>query len=873
MRSVQIISSILAVSMLAPSAIAVRAENKTEPAKRELVISEFVQSVGRNNLTIKTEQTDKILKEFKDSNDIDEEYRDDLARAKAYSLIDGYEDGTIRPLDTIRRIEAMALLSRALPEDIESVREPVEFTDVPEWAKDEIDRLSAAGLVNGYGDGTLGAEDRITVEQVRLLTDRSDDILNTVDVGESFFGYVNNKTMRNYDASGETYVDPVHGVLITTESSWSHFDDRAQEVSEQEQDALKRLIDGEIEFEKGSAEQRVYDFYDCIKHAKDDRQKDKELYYEYRNKLLDSKTPEEFIAAVMEIYKETGVGLLFDASAELDPDSNIAYPSVKMTAPEYAAMISYDSRSEKKYVEKYNDALADYAALVSKSFDKHDAKLAYQIQKETMSNEDYLFVYILLRAIRTMFDDSYTDEQFDADVEYITAQHPQKTDEEKELSRYTVDELNALNSVGLGSRLEELGYHDFDKVVICDGYEDIIKNTKIDANDLDAYKLNAVMLLSSKIGYAPTASEEKALLKLSALGDEALAGTSLSEDDDYDSYAFYGDDEGEYEFEYIINKVAESLPNDVGIVYCHEYFTNDDYDAIGDIYYSIKDAYANRFDNNEWLDDETKENAKKKLEKGYMTAVVGYPDNYDFIDIIPREEGGTLTRNLMNINKEALNMNIKICSDPSFIHTIMYMTPDTVNACYIPSINSLNIPAGILGGEFYDSERSYAANLGAIGSVIGHEIGHAFDDEGSQYDEHGSLKNWWSDEAAEKYEEIKNYFVEYYDRYEVAEGVIQDSEITIGENMADFAGMTVVMDILKGDKEAQKEALEAYASLWARVGSESLITSDYYMQDVHSSNNVRIDAVVASLPEFYEIYDIDKDDPMYVAPEDRLKLW
>ncbi|MBR0366069.1 MAG: M13 family peptidase, partial [Clostridia bacterium] len=137
----------------------------------------------------------------------------------------------------------------------------------------------------------------------------------------------------------------------------------------------------------------------------------------------------------------------------------------------------------------------------------------------------------------------------------------------------------------------------------------------------------------------------------------------------------------------------------------------------------------------------------------------------------------------------------------------------------------------------------------------------------------GSLKNWWSDEAAEEYEKIKQYFIDYYEGYEVVDGVVQDSATTIGENMADFAGMTVVMDILKGDKEAQKEALEAYASVWARIGSESLITSEYYLQDVHSSENVRVDAVIASLPEFYEIYDIDEDDPMYVAPEDRLKLW
>ncbi|MBR0365200.1 MAG: S-layer homology domain-containing protein, partial [Clostridia bacterium] len=362
MRFKQVISLVLAASVLAPSSIAVNAEDKNEPATREYVISEFVRSVGRNNLTIKTDQIDKILKAFSDSEDVEEEYREDVARAKAYNLIAGYEDGTLKPLDSVRRIEAMVMLSRALPDELDEVTEPIVFTDVPEWAKADIDRLSSAGLVNGYGDRTLGAEDRITIEQVGLITDRSDNILNTVDVGESFYGYVNNKIMRNYDASGETVIDPIHGALITTETSWSHFEDRMQEVSEQEMDVLKRLIGGEIEFEKGTAEQRVYDFYDCIKHIDEDRPKDRETYYEFRDSILDANTPEELMAVAADIYKETGVRILYNATSYLDKDSNIACPSVQMLAPEYASMIAFDGRSEKKYAEKYKDALADYAA-------------------------------------------------------------------------------------------------------------------------------------------------------------------------------------------------------------------------------------------------------------------------------------------------------------------------------------------------------------------------------------------------------------------------------------------------------------------------------------------------------------------------------
>ena len=185
----------------------------------------------------------------------------------------------------------------------------------------------------------------------------------------------------------------------------------------------------------------------------------------------------------------------------------------------------------------------------------------------------------------------------------------------------------------------------------------------------------------------------------------------------------------------------------------------------------------------------------------------------------------------------------------------------------------MNIPAGILNPPMYDPNASYEANLGSIGMIIAHEIGHAFDSYGAQYDKNGCLNNWWTEDDAKDFAEIQKKFVEYYSHFEVVDGVVQNSEITIGENMADFAAMRIVMDIIGDDKEKQKECLEAYAHMWAGIGSVSYITRDAAMRDVHSRGVVRVNAVVVSLDEFYEVYGIKEGDPMYVAPEDRLKLW
>ena len=120
---------------------------------------------------------------------------------------------------------------------------------------------------------------------------------------------------------------------------------------------------------------------------------------------------------------------------------------------------------------------------------------------------------------------------------------------------------------------------------------------------------------------------------------------------------------------------------------------------------------------------------------------------------------------------------------------------------------------------------------------------------------------------------IQEKFVEYYNQFEVVDGVVQDANITIGENMADLAAMQVLMDIIGDDKEAQKECFESYANIWAQLGTVSFLTDSSRLHNEHASNVVRVNAVVATLDQFYEIYGIEEGDAMYIAPENRLKLW
>lgn len=217
---------IAAVTITAGISVPVFSEEQSEYATREYVVSEFVQSVGRNNLT----SSNYILSTFTDADNIASEYKSDITKAVTEGLLRGYEDKTIRPKENITRIEALAILSRCLDEktsaDAEAeTSEPIEFNDVPEWAKADIDKLSQKNIVYGYGDGRIGADDNITVEQVKLLIDRTDEEFNTVDVGESFYGYSNNKLLRNAELSSASIFDAKHGVVMESKEAWSSFGD------------------------------------------------------------------------------------------------------------------------------------------------------------------------------------------------------------------------------------------------------------------------------------------------------------------------------------------------------------------------------------------------------------------------------------------------------------------------------------------------------------------------------------------------------------------------------------------------------------------------------------------------------------------------
>lgn len=431
--------------------------------------------------------------------------------------------------------------------------------------------------------------------------------------------------------------------------------------------------------------------------------------------------------------------------------------------------------------------------------------------------------------------------------------------------------------------LTNYGFTNLEKIIIPSHKVTSFEEDIISDKNLDALKINALLRLEQNLAVALSEGESivsslmntfPLLLCITSSADE-LSEAVESEAEDAKNEMFAETTGIEYDEGILsavnLNQLRNLLPDDIGLVYAKYYYDDETSEVIANMIQQIADAYAERFKNNPWMDEATKENALKKLYN--IVAVIGYPNNYNFPTIVPMSEGGSLFSNTLNIKRQGLADLIRQNEDKEFVRTLMFMPPDTVNACYIASLNSVNIPAGFLNDPIYDKDASYATNLGSIGLVLAHEIGHAFDKYGAMYDENGCINNWWTDKDYEEFQKIQDEFVEYYNKFEVVDGVVQDASITITENMADFAAMQIVMDIIGDDKEAQRECFEAYARMWAQLGTVSYLTDSDILSDVHSSNVVRINAIVASFDQFYEIYGIEEGDPMYVAPEDRLRLW
>lgn len=322
-----------------------------------------------------------------------------------------------------------------------------------------------------------------------------------------------------------------------------------------------------------------------------------------------------------------------------------------------------------------------------------------------------------------------------------------------------------------------------------------------------------------------------------------------------------------------IDTINSSMGMAIGKIYAERYISPKTKEDVQNITKEIIQTYKKRINNLDWMSSSTKKNAIEKLDK--LNVKIGYPENwldYSKINIKSYEEGSSLFENMMILRKFANERVFSKINKPVNKAKESF-TPQTVNAFYSANENSIIIPGGLIQGHFYNSNGSVEENLGGIGTIIGHEISHAFDNTGALYDADGNLNNWWSPDDYKQFKEKAIKIAQFYSFIEALPGERIDGYRTVGENIADIGGMSCLIDILSTMKNPNyKTFFESYAVTWRQISTKQY---DEYvlLLDDHSPNKFRVNAVLAQFQKFYDTYGITENNGMYISPEYRLGIW
>ena len=387
--------------------------------------------------------------------------------------------------------------------------------------------------------------------------------------------------------------------------------------------------------------------------------------------------------------------------------------------------------------------------------------------------------------------------------------------------------------------------------------EDVLANTSLD--DLKAY-----MEIHIIKAYASFLSDD--------FNDRMFEATK----------AIAGIQEQQPRWKRAVSTISGNLGETIGKLYVQKYFPETSKQRVIKLVKDLQQAFEDRLKENTWMGDATKQKALEKLHAMYIN--VGYPDKWEdlekFIDI---RENENLVENFIRITQEAEQAQLRKYWHQPVDKTMMGMPPQTVNAFYNPMFNSINFPAAILQPPFFDPDVDYSSNYGAIGTVIGHEMTHGFDDQGCQFDKDGNLTNWWTPEDKANYDKRTKVIADWFSQQEAVPGLNVNGEKTLGENVSDNGGLKIAyrafenrmksepLNTIDGFTPAQRFYL-AYARVWASNSTPEYIA--YLVNtDVHSPARIRVNAALPMIDTWYDAFGIKKNAKMYIPKKQRALVW
>ena len=415
--------------------------------------------------------------------------------------------------------------------------------------------------------------------------------------------------------------------------------------------------------------------------------------------------------------------------------------------------------------------------------------------------------------------------------------------------------------------------------------------------DWDAYFLAMGVRKIEKIVVSQPSSFANTLAVLKSASVEELrayvaahyidaASAYLSEDFAVASFEFFGKEMSGTEEIRPRWKRAMSVPNNilseaVGQMYVAKYFPESDKARVEEMVANIQQAFSKHIDNLDWMGDETKVKAQEKLAS--FTVKIGYPNKWKDYSSLKVDPNKSYWANVVEANRwYAIDAMSKVGKPVDREEWLM--SPQTVNAYYMPTTNEICFPAAILQPPFYNPNADDAVNYGAIGVVIAHEMTHGFDDQGSQFDKDGNMKDWWTAEDRAAFEKKTQVLVDQFNAIEILPGLYADGKFSLGENIADQGGLRLAFTGLTEYAWAEGRPADidgftgeqrfyiGYATLWAQNITEKEM-ENLTKNDVHSLGRNRVNATLRNIQTWYDAFDVKEGDAMFMPVEERVIIW
>ena len=425
----------------------------------------------------------------------------------------------------------------------------------------------------------------------------------------------------------------------------------------------------------------------------------------------------------------------------------------------------------------------------------------------------------------------------------------------------------------------KLAVLDLDKNQPNIGWGNLLKNLGAEADSVDVRQLAYYDKLNDMLG-SISLDDWKTYLKANVMTNYA---DILSEPFETTSFEYTkvisGQAVQKSRAQVMVQKVDRQLGFALGKLYVERYFEEEAKKRVLDLVNNLQKAFENRINQLDWMSDSTKVKAREKLYT--ITKKIGYPDVW-------REYGN------VKIEKDKYFENVVALRQNDYQYMLDKLhkspnkdewgtTPSTVTAYYNPPLNEIVFPAGILQFPYFDLNADDAINYGGIGMVIGHELTHAFDDQGAQFDKDGNVKNWWTDEDYEKFKAKTQLVIDRYSSYTVLDSLHLKGALTVGENTADNGGISIAYDAFKLTEQGQdttringhtpdQRFFLSIARIW-RVKTRDAYLRNYVKTNSHSPPIWRVNGPLMNFTPFYEAFEVQDGDENYRPEEERIKIW